>query len=377
MPIEGSLREFALHDIIQLLRFSRKTGALELLREPSGQRGVVVFRDGAVVGADLGEEKPRLGYMLLNAGKITEADLQRAGELRAREPQRGWGEIFNSLAVMEPEDLEQYMKFQVEEFVYEILDWQDGHFSFAERPVEGRECVTWIPVESLLMEGARRRDELSALSAAIDIPRSVPRLSERAATEHTLLDLTPEEWEVLGRVDGTSDVKSIATTLGQSEFEISKTMSRLAAQGLVEIASHDPTRTRPPHVMVLERAEELIRQRELDAARAQVESVLGDQPEEPRAHFLAARILESQGELGAAAAVYERTLKLDPLAEDARRRLGLVRLQLGDLPAAEREWTVYLRMTHDSPERRRVERAMTLLRDLQLVVSEFDGREHS
>ncbi|NIR46108.1 MAG: DUF4388 domain-containing protein [Gemmatimonadetes bacterium] len=376
MPIEGSLREFALHDIFQLLHLSRKTGELEIRREPSGARGVVVFNGGAVVGAEVDEETPRLGYMLLNAGKITEADLHRADQLHSEQPSRSWADIFGSLAVMEPEDLEQYMKFQVEEFIYEILDWQDGRFWFGERPVQESECFTWIPVESLLMEGARRADELSQLSTAIEGRHAVPRLSERAASENSVLDLKPDEWEILGRVDGVSDVKSIATTLGRSEFDVSKVVSTLAERGLLEISSQDGLRTRPPHETMLDRVADLIERGQLAEAGDKLASVLDALPEEPRAHYLGARILEREGKLNEAVAGYEKALSLDPLAAEARERLGLVKLKLGDIEGASHEWKAYLRMAADTPERRRVERAMTALHDLEIVLSELDGREH-
>ena len=376
MPIEGSLREFTLQDILQLLHLSRKTGELKVLREPSGLRGAVVFSAGAVVDADVDESTPRLGYMLLNAGKITEADLHRADEIHSSDSSHSWTAIFQSLGVVEPEDLEEYAKFQVEEFVYEILDWQDGHFSFGEREVSESECVTWIPVESLLMEGARRADELSALPTIIDSPNAVPRLSEQAATDGGVLDLTPEEWEVLGRVDGVADVKSIAWTLGRSEFDVSKVVSKLAQKGVIEIGSQDDARTKPPHELALDRIEQEIESLDLDAARRHIDSVLSAQPEEPRAHYLAAHVRERSGDLRAAADGYEMTLGLDPLAEEARQRLGLVRLKLGDVDGAAREWTTYLRMAPDSPERRRVERAMTAVRELQIILDEFDGREH-
>jgi hypothetical protein len=376
MPIEGSLRDFGLHDIFQLLYLSRKTGELRVVREPSGLRGGVIFSGGAVVSAEVDEPAPRLGYMLLNAGKITEGDLHRADQLRASQPGRSWKEIFESLGVVASDDLERYARFQVEEFVYEILGWQDGRFSFAERPVTESESVTWIPVESLLMEGARRVDELSALPATIESTAAVPRLSERAATEGGVLDLSPEEWEVIGRIDGSSDVKSIAWTLGRSEFEVSKVVSQLMEKGLVEIGTHEDARIKAPHEVELDRVEQLIGSEELDAARRHIDRVLRAHPDEPRAHYLAARILEHSGDLRSAAEGYEKTLSFDPLAEEARQRLGLVRLKLGDIDGAEREWTAYLRMAPDSSERRRVERAMTAVHELQIILSEFDGREH-
>ncbi len=377
MPIEGSLREFALHDILQLLHLSRKTGELRVLREPSGLQGTVVFNRGGVVDADVDETTPRLGYMLLNAGKITEADLHRADSIRTSESSRSWTDIFRSLGVVESGDLDKYAKFQVEEFIYEILSWQDGRFSFSERPVEDRECVTWIPVESLLMEGARRADELSALPMTIDSPNAVPRLSEGAASDVGVIDLSPEEWEVIGRVDGVADVKSIAWTLGRSEFDVSKVISRLAEKALIELGTQDEARTKPPHEIALDRVEQEIEFADLDAARRHIDTVLRAHPEEPRAHYLAARLRERSGDLRSAAAGYEKTLGFDPLAEEARQRLGLVRLKLGDVEGAAREWTTYLRMAPDSPERRRVERAMTAVRELQMILGEFDGRERA
>jgi tetratricopeptide (TPR) repeat protein len=376
MPIEGSLREFELGDIFQLLHLARKTGELKVVREPTGLRGTVIFSGGAVVGADVDEGAPRLGYMLFNAGKITEAELQRADRLHSEDPGRSWPLIFESLEAVDGQDLERYVKFHVEESIYEMLGWRDGRFAFGERPLRDTDSVTWLPVESLLMEGARRADELSALASAIDSPSAVPRLSERAAAESGILDLAPEEWEVVGRVDGASDVKSIAWTLGRSEFEIAKVVSKLADQGLLDIEAHDEPRAKPAQGSEMDLLEQEIERDELDSARSRVDSILEAEPDQPRAHFLAGRIRERSGQLERAAEDYEAALRLEPQAGDARQRLGLVRLKQGDLDGASREWTAYLRSAPDSGERRRLERAMTALRELQIVLGEFDGWKH-
>jgi hypothetical protein len=376
MPIEGSLREFELGDIFQLLHLARKTGELRVIREPTGLRGAVIFSGGAVVASDVDEGTPRLGYMLLNAGKITEADLHHADKLRSENRDRSWAEIFESLCIVETQDLEKYVKFHVEESIYEILGWHDGRFAFAERPLKKSDTVTWLPVESLLMEGARRADELSVLAAAIDSPSAVPRLSERAATDGGIIDLSPEEWEVVGRVDGVGDVKSIAWTLGRSEFEIAKVISGLAEQGLIEIESEDEAYTSPAPGSLMDLLEQEIERDQLDSARTRLDSMLETDPEEPRAHYLSARIRERAGELSAALEGYEFALDLDPQGGEARQRLGLVRLKQGDLDGAAREWTSYLRQAPDTNDRRRVERAMTALRELQIIMGEFDGWGH-
>ncbi|MGD8869669.1 MAG: DUF4388 domain-containing protein [Gemmatimonadales bacterium] len=376
MPIEGSLREFELGDIFQLLHLARKTGELRVIREPTGLRGAVLFSGGAVVGADLDETAPRLGYMLYNAGKITETDLQRAIRLHDDDQSSGWVQVFESMGVVEPNDLDKYVKFHVEESIYELLGWRDGRFVFADRPLRKSENVTWLPVESLLMEGARRADELSVLASAIDSPRSVPRLAERAATDGGILDLTPEQWEVVGRVDGASDIKSIAWTLGRSEFEIAKVVSRLTEQGLLQIEPHDESQPKSAEASAIDLLEDEIEHHQLESAPSRIESLLESDPDQPRVHYLAARVQELRGALTLAAESYETALNLDPQSGRARQRLGLVRLKQGDLDAAAREWTAYLRQAPDTGERRRLERGMTALRELQIIMGEFDGWEH-
>ncbi len=98
-------------------------------------------------------------------------------------------------------------------------------------------------------------------------------------------------------------------------------------------------------------------------------------PEEPRAHLLAARALERSGDWLGATEAYERTLAIDPLAVEARQRLGLVRLKMGDIEGAAREWTAYLRMAPDSVDKGTVERAIDAVRELQIVLDVLDGRE--
>lgn len=374
MPIEGALRELAMPDVFQLLHLSRKTGELFVAQEASGRRGTVIFDNGAVVSAEIDGPTPHLGQLLLTAGKITEADLRKAEAVREAWPGRSWGDVFTSLEVVNAQEIDKYVKFQVEEVVYDILEWRDGRFSFSERALSGSDRVTWVPTESLLMEGARRADERSALPAAIDSTGALPRLSP-SAVDGGIVDLSPGEWEVLGRIDGESDVKSIAWELGRTELDVSKAVAQLVQKGLVEIAAAEAAKTKPPHELALDRAAELIERGETEAARVQIVQVLEEHGSEPRAHYLAAYLAERYGGLDEAVAAYQRTLKVDPLAGDARLRLGLAHLKRGDLQSASREWTAYLRMAPDGLDRRRVERAMSAVHELERVVEEFDGRE--
>lgn len=70
--------------------------------------------------------------------------------------------------------------------------------------------------------------------------------------------------------------------------------------------------------------------REWEIAELQLEIALSIAPENPRAHFLAARLYEQQGKVREALRSLEAALALRPGYEDARLRIGALYLQAGD-----------------------------------------------
>src|SRR6266403_1904880 len=82
MPIEGPLRELGIHDVFQLLDLSRKTGVLRVTSELREDEGHVTFDNGRVVLATILSKAVPTELALLQAGRITEPDLEKA---RARQ----------------------------------------------------------------------------------------------------------------------------------------------------------------------------------------------------------------------------------------------------------------------------------------------------
>src|SRR6266566_2375298 len=160
MAIEGPLRELGIHDVFQLLDLSRKTGALRVTSELRHNEGKIYFDNGVVVSAEIRSNPHPLGALLLRTGKITEADLERARDMQTRQ------------------GVERQIRFQIEEVVFEVMSWNEGYFSFTEE-TESKvptEVTVRIPVEALLMEGARRIDEWSRIENRIPHVGVVPSL---------------------------------------------------------------------------------------------------------------------------------------------------------------------------------------------------------
>ena len=360
MPIEGPLRELGIHDVFQLLDLSRKTGALRVTSELRHNEGKIYFDNGVVVSAEIRSNPHPLGAMLLRTGKITEADFERARDMQQRQgDKRRIGEILVSLGVITQREVERQIRFQIEEVVFEVMSWNEGYFSFADE-VESTlptELTVRIPVEALLMEGARRIDEWSRIENRISHVGVVPSLAPPPEGGGGELDLLPSEWEVLALIDGDRSVRGIATELGRSDFEVAKTLFGLESAGVIVLV--DPGTNRRARggasaagelTELVARAERALVAKDLDAARAAAEQASATQPHDATIHLLLGRIHLAQGHASTAADELRRAVRLDPLLPGAHRLLGFALVAMGRFAEAVASWDQWDRLASRSAE---------------------------
>jgi hypothetical protein len=363
MAIEGPLRELGLHDVFQLLDLSRKTGVMRVTSHLRSNEGFVAFDGGAIVYAEIRSNPLRLGTFLVQAGRITEQDLERARALQEREQgARRLGQVFVAMGLIGQRELQRQVERHVAESVFELLSWQEGFFSFTEGPLAGvpADAMVRIRTESVLMEGARRIDEWSRIEHHIPHVGVVPTLAPVTDGEASQLDLLPAEWEVLAEVDGSRSVQAIARDLARSEFEVARTLFGLVATGVVVLAEGSGERAARPSAggdagALVAAAEVRLAAGDAAAAREAAQAALALAPGEARAHVVAARAQLQEGRVTEAADSARRAARLDPQLAEARRWLGVAlaaggrfaeaveqfvqweRLATPATPAAERE----------------------------------------
>src|SRR5579862_1626120 len=78
MALEGTIKDFGLPDIFQLIGLQRKTGVLTLKSDKESV--TITFENGMVVMADSSAKRleDRLGYVLVKQGKLTKEKLEEA-----------------------------------------------------------------------------------------------------------------------------------------------------------------------------------------------------------------------------------------------------------------------------------------------------------
>ena len=233
MALEGSLRDFGLADILQLIYFQKKTGVLTL----NGKDKVrLVFSDGNIVAAESGKrvEENRIGKILLKKGIISEEDLKSSLEEQRTSGAR-IGVILLRRGLVEKSAIEETLLSQMTDTVVQLFSWKEGTYEFQSQPVaQGKDIMTPLDTEHVLMDGLRKIDEWSLVEGRVTLDSVFRR------TDRTVPDLTDKEEGILRFVDGESDVGVIIDLSRTEDFEASRTLASLMERGLIETVEARP-----------------------------------------------------------------------------------------------------------------------------------------
>jgi len=271
MALEGTIKDFGLPDIFQLIGLQRKTGLLTLKHDK--ENVTVTFESGQVVMADSAAKRleDRLGNVLVKQGKLTKEKLDEALQTQKATLQR-LGHILTTGNYITPKDLKDALQVQVSQIVFRVFRWRDGEYHFA--PTDNvdfdRDNFTPMSADFILMEGIRMVDEWPIIEKKIPsmdiVFRTVvdPSLIEVAggsgggveevlagmtteskrspASSASKIRLTPEEERIYRRVDGTRTVQGVIDSTGGGEFEVCRILFDLLNRNIITPVGRGPTR---------------------------------------------------------------------------------------------------------------------------------------
>jgi tetratricopeptide (TPR) repeat protein len=271
MAIEGELKEVGLADICQLLAMGRKTGCLSVTDRSNF--GYVYFDEGVVVHATVLNRPDRLGELLVHNEVVVPEALDQARSRAAQENGTHYAHLLVEEGDLSPQELERFVRIEVEEAVYQLFSWEDGSFRFrtGERPDGGVPATVTIPAENLLLEGARRVDEWTQIRTEVSSREAVFTVVNEPPPQ---ADLTPQQSRVLDLVDAKRTVGRITRESGLVEFEAARALFDMVREGWIQ-AVDSPV----PDGEKTERSEIPPARRHLDLARAFQEEGLLDEAE--------------------------------------------------------------------------------------------------
>lgn len=200
-------------DILALLAQTGWRGILSVHQGPITRE--IYLDQGSVLGVKSGDPEERLGRVMYRYGHISEEDL--VGLEEAVGAGRRFGEVAVDLGVLSKEQVYKAFSQQITEVVVAALHVGDGTYffldGFEDRALPTRQSVS---VNSLLMDGVTRMDELAYFTQKVPTVEHVPaRLNQ--------MELPGKELQpVFLLVDGERSVREIGRLSGLGEFETIK-----------------------------------------------------------------------------------------------------------------------------------------------------------
>lgn len=167
MALRGTLGDFGIADIFQLVGHQTKTGVLLLKNREVEVR--IYFVEGNVVKAEQSSRDKRdlLGNIMMRAGVLSEPQLEEALTTQQRTLRR-LGDILVESGYVDRKTLREFTRMQTTETIYRLFQWKVGTYEFAQQDVDyDEESYEPIRAETILMEGFRMVDEWPAVRRTI------------------------------------------------------------------------------------------------------------------------------------------------------------------------------------------------------------------
>jgi hypothetical protein len=244
MALQGTLKDFSITEIIQLIGQQLKTGVLKIRRGKSLVE--IYFVDGMIVHvySNYRGKKDLIGEILVKAQLITEEQLERVLKIQ-KETLKYLGEILVELGLLTKDDVLKVISTQVYETVYDLFWWEDGSFNFDLKLVESYKKIPFaLSTEQVLLNILRMVDEWSEIEKKIFSPHLM--FKKALGTEDGSIDvlspqrylkekLTSEQELIYQLVDGARTVQEIIDRSLLGKFNASEILLNLLEMGLIEV----------------------------------------------------------------------------------------------------------------------------------------------
>jgi len=245
MALQGTLKDFSITEIIQLIGQQLKTGVLRVQR---GKNLVeIYFFDGMIVHvySNYRGKKDLIGEILVKAHLITEEQLERVLRIQ-KESLKYLGEILVELQLVTKEDIVKVISTQIYETIYDLFWWEDGNFYFDLKLVERYKKIPFaLSTEQVLLNILRMVDEWSEIEKKLYSPHIVfrktsghepPSLEALSPQAYLKEKLTSEQELVYNLVDGNRTVQEIIDRSLLGRYNASEILVNLLDMGLIETA---------------------------------------------------------------------------------------------------------------------------------------------
>lgn len=247
MAFKGTLKEFKVPDILQLISLQKKTGILTFTS--SDGFITLIFENGMITGVDAFPKKleTRVGHVLVKQDLISEEMLQRALVIQKRTNQK-IGEILMSMGLIGTHTVIEALKNQAVEVILSLFKWKKGEYNFKimDSLDDSLRTIEPIPTDNLIMEGVQMLDEWPLIKELIPddqlvfepapvVTKDIEIIKEDAdeSTGDDKLSISETEASILKYINGRNSVKDLVEQGVFTEYKVYKSLYNLIRKEII------------------------------------------------------------------------------------------------------------------------------------------------
>jgi hypothetical protein len=225
VALEGSIEEFGMADILQLLYIQKKTGVLEIASNTDSVS--IYFLTGAII--DISSKKMsvfgRMADILMKKNYISKASLANTAD---RDKKEGAKYFLHSNLVSLDNFTSAMMALVIDTLVY-MFTWKSGHYNFLVKKLSpSLKGLPSLDTQHLLMESMRIIDELSLIEGRLDL-----NVVYGKKDDIEFPNLNETEARILECIDGKTDLNGIIGLTGVEYVEAVKAFFHLEEEKYV------------------------------------------------------------------------------------------------------------------------------------------------
>jgi hypothetical protein len=235
--LQGSLRDFGLVEILQMMELGGMTGALRL-KQFSGRTGIVYFSDGKLASCtELDAGALALGDVLQQLGMATSLQVEQAYSQQLQDAfGKRIGERLIGMGVINEKQLKEALRTKALWTVREMALWKEGSYEFIASPT----AQTMLPygensleleVMRVTLEMVRYGDEWEYLRQFL--PQGMRTILQMAPAIPYAMSFDTRIFELLVHVNLHHRVRRIASAMRRPEIDVARELAQLVQQRLL------------------------------------------------------------------------------------------------------------------------------------------------
>jgi hypothetical protein len=241
MPIlKGDVEILGLGNLLQILAMNHKEGILSLYRDQD-KKTIHFSPKGMRLLSSSMKRINKLGKILLRRKRISKEDLDA---LLKEQKLLGWklGQIAVESGLVQKKDVEEALREQIEEEIFDMFMWREAAFEFAEgrapRQQEENNPLAGVTFDAnmtgLILEAARRADELLMIRKILsDDDMSLTKFPFEIQAEELSGDIDVVD-DILPLINGRRTVREVVNGSIYPRFISMRAIYRLLILGYIK-----------------------------------------------------------------------------------------------------------------------------------------------